>query len=772
MSATTSPRRTRSVAGFVFLLLLGLTSAPAANPKTLMIMVDFWGQRSQMDTIINLRVFQPTEIKLVSGGVVPNPVLSNAYETEPFGWWYSLANFNPDDYVNGRVRFNTQYLRGWLQNDSTYSAKAGDTIFFPDTQTTFTYQNLRTGLTTPVVLPIAIPKFFVFPDTSRYRGPKLYTAASNSNTDLLNMRPLSMVGVTIPGAIDSCMALYLSDTLWIRWGTPTNPPGLSAYAKDMKCFDHNPFFPSRGKIEVFSPWAGAKSFAVVNGIPQLLRPGTRPGWLQGEAWTLPGDQTDPQVRFRFELSNGDIKIVDSTSKPYRLLPSATTNYIHPSMGTHPGFHQSQLGDSVVFAWASPWRSRISYLHFGGDERIQGIWQPQGWFAAKVWGRPTRAGLTSSDGDSSVALVDVSPGTPGTMDTIWLTAKPTTPAKIRLDGRAYDYKLGNTRLVIGGNAMSAPMDSSAYFPFSQCTNSDLIQGLVNKRLGKNGKPQWTGKSICGLSSSSLPTFGIDSSECTNPANAMEHWFDPVSQGGKAMNATFPISLELSTLKQGALTYEDSLYFPLDSFLTLPGGSQPNPFRDSVFDRLRNQKHNYGYCLEFHGEAQIQPGARISVTSDDDTWIFVDSNLVVDLGGQHELMTLAADLDRLPIFPLPPLVPVDIFHCERHVDESGLFLSMNFPVYPVGAMKVPPRVSPLRSKTVVRTPISLQARNKALSVNAPAGQAWSLELRGMDGRLKRSVSGTGATLVPWSNSGITIALLKSGHEAVTGRFITTR
>jgi hypothetical protein len=233
-----------------FLLLLIGLSAPTRASTTLMVLVDWW-QSQITDTIINLKVYQPTsEIKMVDGSTVPNPVTTDAYTTERRSWWYALPNFNADDYVQGRIRFNTTFLRGWYQNDSTYRASAGDTLFLPDTQTTFTYQ--KVGAIGDITATIAgsSPKFFVFPDSATYRGPKLYTSAGNSGTDILNQRSLGVGGnpVSGTGRLDKCIDSLKSDTVWIRWGTPTAPPGQMPSAAGMKCFGQNPFLTSTTSV--------------------------------------------------------------------------------------------------------------------------------------------------------------------------------------------------------------------------------------------------------------------------------------------------------------------------------------------------------------------------------------------------------------------------------------------------------------------------------------------------------------------------------------------
>jgi hypothetical protein len=213
-----------------------------------MVLVDWW-LYPQMDTVIGLRVFQPTsEIKMVDGSAVPNPVATSAYTTERRSWWFALPNFKPDDYVQGRIRFNANYLRGWYQNDSNYRASAGDTLFLPDTQTTFTYTNTVNGVIKTVAIPGSAPKFYVFDSAGTYRGPKLYTSAGNAGTEVLNLRPIDAKGALLPGGLDKCIDSLKSDTVWIRWGTPSSPPGQMPSAASMKCFGQNPFAPTTTSI--------------------------------------------------------------------------------------------------------------------------------------------------------------------------------------------------------------------------------------------------------------------------------------------------------------------------------------------------------------------------------------------------------------------------------------------------------------------------------------------------------------------------------------------
>ena len=766
-----APRGSFSFALGASLLVAGATATPAATPKTLMVLVDWWTGWEHLDTILEPKVSIPAvDIKRVDGTAHIPLAPTTAYSSERFSWWHVLPNYHPDQYLFGRIRFSTTYKRVWFQNDSAIYAGADDTLFFPDTQTTFRYQNLRTGATIVDTLDAVLPKRFVFPDTAKYFGPKAYLAAQTSLTDLLNLREFDPIAdSTKQGAIDSCLALHPSDTLWLWWRIGNSPSGSLPAQKDMKCSDHNPYMEPHGSVAIFSPWTGAQPYVVVNGRESPLRPGPAPGWFQGEIWTDPKDTFPAAVSFRFLRSNGDVERIDSSGAPYHFSWKSKLRFIQPTLGTLSGYDSSSRRPPVVFAWSSPWKSRIAQLTFGGTERIQGQWSPTGLFTATVWGRPREASLASSEGDSSTIPMTVPPADLAkAADTIWLTSKSASGFVGRMEGTAYDYRTGNP--LAPDTSLFAPRDTNAYFPFSQTTNSYLLEGLVQKRLSSTGRMRPSGQAICGMSQPYVEETLLDKVSCGEAANSPDKWFAPVSRGTKAMNTSIPFAIDLAHSTKTAYGFADSAFFPLDTLAKLPGTNEKNPFLDAIKDN-RLALHNFGFCVELHGQAQPTPGAILTVKADDDTWVFVDSQLVVDLGGQHSAEQRSFALDRLPL-PLPPVVSIDLFHCERHVNESILSISANFPIHPVGTLKTPSRISSIRPAPHGTPGLSLRHRANALAIEAAPGRVWSLELRGLDGRLQRSIAGTGAALVPWTNSGISVALLRSGTETIRGRFVSAR
>ncbi|MBK8804856.1 MAG: fibro-slime domain-containing protein [Fibrobacteres bacterium] len=320
---------------------------------------------------------------------------------------------------------------------------------------------------------------------------------------------------------------------------------------------------------------------------------------------------------------------------------------------------------------------------------------------------------------------------------------------RLEGTLYDYKIRDLR----------GLDTTVYFPFSDPVGTGPIAGLLAPRLDREGRPVWSGKAICSLQ--------LDSTRpCEQPHNAPDRWF--VSQPSR--NLPIPFALTLSGSSETLFSYADSFFFPLDTFRVLPGTSTDNPFFDQQLGQ-NMANHNFGFCMELHGMVEPTAGGKISITADDDTWVFLDSMLVVDMGGHHPSQSQMAPLEP-PSAPNSTLVSLDIFHCDRLTDESLFALSIDGSIHPAGPVEPKPPTSALVAHDMSRKALRLHAIAKTLSVVAPAGQAWSLELRGLDGRLQRSITGTGTAMVSLTNSGVTVAMLRSGGKTITGRVVLAK
>jgi fibro-slime domain-containing protein len=184
---------------------------------------------------------------------------------------------------------------------------------------------------------------------------------------------------------------------------------------------------------------------------------------------------------------------------------------------------------------------------------------------------------------------------------------------------------------------------------------LQTGLVATTLDVNGNPVYAG--VGGNTNASGQILsGASFASWYRDCDALQT-YSCDSQHQITINATLDTTTQL-------LSYTNNSFFPLDSLVPSAlwdvSGSNNFLFTSEVELTLGYDAGNPG-------------GNTFSFTGDDDVWVFINGQLVLDLGGIHGAVSGGFDLDDLAAglgINDGDAYTFKLFHAERHVTQSNL------------------------------------------------------------------------------------------------------
>jgi fibro-slime domain-containing protein len=171
----------------------------------------------------------------------------------------------------------------------------------------------------------------------------------------------------------------------------------------------------------------------------------------------------------------------------------------------------------------------------------------------------------------------------------------------------------------------------------------VKGIVLDTLGPDGKPVFAAPDGT--------TTGISGQE------SFDQWYRDVP----GVNMTYLIGFKLvtegnistfSALKANGVGMPESSFFPLD------GQGFGN----------EEQPHNFSFTTEIHTSFAYKGGETFTFKGDDDVWVFINKQLVIDLGGRHAQETGSISVDTLGL-TVGSTYDLAVFHAERHTSESN-------------------------------------------------------------------------------------------------------
>ena len=186
-------------------------------------------------------------------------------------------------------------------------------------------------------------------------------------------------------------------------------------------------------------------------------------------------------------------------------------------------------------------------------------------------------------------------------------------------------------------------SNPDFESSSALDAGFQTGLVKTTLGLDGTPDFLARKNSITESSFEQWFSKANPSGSNPGN--------IEIVGK--------TLTLSKTSDSPVKYafSNSAFFPLDGT-----GDNQQGFGH------QGRSHNYHFTMKFSTTFTYQEGQEFSFTGDDDVWVFINKQLVIDLGGVHAERNASVDLDTLGLTP-GQVYSFDLFFAERHTTESN-------------------------------------------------------------------------------------------------------
>jgi fibro-slime domain-containing protein len=191
------------------------------------------------------------------------------------------------------------------------------------------------------------------------------------------------------------------------------------------------------------------------------------------------------------------------------------------------------------------------------------------------------------------------------------------------------------------------------PWTDAMNRPICQWLYNPAAGDHpGTP------------------GVTDSGGITSADSFNQWF----RDTPGVNLSMPLTLTLVRQANGVYVFDDktdTTYAALGGFFPIEGELFGNPGG--------TPNRNFHFTFELHTQFLFDAGGSyvFKFIGDDDVWVFINGEMVIDLGGVHSAKSQFVDLNRLGL-EHGKIYNLDFFFAERHRTQSNFRIETNLPL----------------------------------------------------------------------------------------------
>ncbi|MFW5959823.1 MAG: fibro-slime domain-containing protein [Chitinivibrionales bacterium] len=434
-------------------------------------------------------------------------------------------------------------------------------------------------------------------------------------------------------------------------------------------------------IHISHPWEENTDFRDHPPFIQSAEPGWYPGepmthergtWYSYTFTSTPGDQAQG-IRFSPSI-NGEV--VDSINYPGdegndfildmetlfgpEVPGDQTEVWLIPSsdMSEPPEILYTPPMSRVIHVF-NPWPEAAPFIEYEGSDPEK-MWVNQenyGWFTEYYTGDDVSevqvrfvnsftGEYLSEEGFTEGSHIDLSPYLQDN-DTVWIYPDTNANGRIQvelsnpgLEGKApFKYIRAYIRDQKADNdEFEMPEDGNNHTP-----------GMVEETLGSNGKP-------------------VKGDEEFH-SDGLESWFETDTFSDNSTNEIC-YDLKLTKTPSGYWEYNSDWeggFFPIDDFDN-PNNEMPE------FEDEEDIPHNFHFTMEINASFQYKEGTgqTFAFSGDDDVWVFINNQLVIDLGGVHEALEDSVNLDEISGevgLENDSIYDFSIFYCERRTVNSN-------------------------------------------------------------------------------------------------------